>query len=79
MKRSLIFSLTNSTGFFKQICLSSVLKKINNVFQSFLNCAISLRTINSIVEIFAMSLSNINMHLILWQQVWYWYNSHYNA
>jgi len=76
MKCSLVFSLTNSTGFFKQICLSSVLKKINNIFQSVLNCAITLRTFNSIIEIFATSLSNMNMRLVLWQELWY--NSHHN-
>lgn len=48
------------------------------MIQSFLNCAISLRTINSIVEIFAMYLSDMNMCLILWQELWYWYNAYHN-
>lgn len=49
-------------------------KKINNVFQPFLNYVISLRTINN-VGIFATSLSNVNVRLILWQELQYWYNS----
>lgn len=76
MKRSLIFSLTNGTGFFKQICLSSVLKKkIHDISQSFLSYAISLRSINSIVKVIATGLPTTNMHLILWQELCYWCNS----